>query len=74
LEPNAHGIVAATGDSPNEMTPTNVRMIERFDFSCRGAVFPVGLFVPAGGNVPAEFELIFDYATRHCVTVWRALE
>jgi hypothetical protein len=29
--------------------------------------------VPAGGSVPAEFELIFDYATRHYVTVWRAL-
>jgi hypothetical protein len=39
-----------------------------WDFSPAG----VGLFVPAGGNLPAEFELIFDYATRHCITVWRA--
>jgi hypothetical protein len=39
------------------------------DFSPSG----VGLFVPTGGNVPAEFELIFDYATRRCITVWRAL-
>jgi hypothetical protein len=39
------------------------------DFSPAG----VGLFVPAGGNVPAEFEPIFDYATRQCITVWRAL-
>jgi hypothetical protein len=38
-----------------------------WDFSPAG----VGLFVAAGGNLPAEFELLFDYATRHCVTVWR---
>jgi hypothetical protein len=33
----------------------------------------VGLFLPDDDNLPAEFDLTFDYATRHCVTVWRQL-
>jgi hypothetical protein len=32
----------------------------------------VGLILLDADNLPAEFYLSFDYATRHCVTVWRA--
>jgi hypothetical protein len=39
-----------------------------WDFSPAG----VGLILLDADNVPAEFDLSFDYATRHCVTVWRA--
>jgi hypothetical protein len=38
-----------------------------WDFSPAGA----GLFVTTEVTLPAEFDLSFDYATRHCVTVWR---
>jgi hypothetical protein len=38
-----------------------------WDFSPAGA----GLFVTTDVTLPAEFDLSFDYATRHCVTVWR---
>jgi hypothetical protein len=38
-----------------------------WDFSSAG----VGLFVTTAVELPAEFDLIFDCATRHCVTVWR---
>jgi hypothetical protein len=31
----------------------------------------VGLFVTTAVELPPEFDLTFDYATRHCVTVWR---
>jgi hypothetical protein len=39
------------------------------DFSPAG----VGLLLTNDDNLPAEFDLSFDYATRHCVTVWRQL-
>ena len=38
-----------------------------WDFSPAG----VGLFVTAAVKLPPEFDLTFDHATRHCVTVWR---
>jgi hypothetical protein len=38
-----------------------------WDFSSAG----FGLFVTTAVELPPEFDLIFDYATRHCVTVWR---
>jgi hypothetical protein len=38
------------------------------DFSPAG----VGLIQLDADNLLAEFDLSFDYATRHCVTVWRA--
>jgi hypothetical protein len=38
-----------------------------WDFSLAG----VGLFLTDADNLPAEFDLTFDYATRHCVAVWR---
>jgi hypothetical protein len=38
-----------------------------WDFSPAG----VGLFTPEANNLPAEFDLTFDYGTRYCVTVWR---
>jgi hypothetical protein len=38
-----------------------------WDFSPAG----VGLFLLAFEKLPAEFEVTFDYATRHCVSVWR---
>jgi hypothetical protein len=31
----------------------------------------VGLLLPDAVNLPAEFDLTFDHATRQCVTVWR---
>jgi hypothetical protein len=38
------------------------------DFSPAGA----GLLLPDGvGPPPAEFDLTFDHATQHCITVWR---
>jgi hypothetical protein len=40
-----------------------------WDFSPAG----VGLFVTTADRLPPEFEVIFDYATRHCVTVWQQL-
>ena len=40
------------------------------DFSPAG----VGLFLPDADNLPAEFDLTFDYATRHCVIVWRQFD
>jgi hypothetical protein len=33
-----------------------------------------GLLLPDSvGPLPAEFDLTFDHATSHCVTVWRQL-
>jgi PilZ domain len=46
----------------NSMVECTVR-----DFSPAGA----GLVLPEGAVLPAEFDLTFDDATRHCVTVWR---
>jgi hypothetical protein len=40
------------------------------DFSPAG----VGLAVPDTISVPAEFDLTFNHATHHCVTVWRQSE
>ena len=37
------------------------------DFSPAGA----GLVLPDAIRLPKEFDLTFDKATRHCVTVWR---
>jgi PilZ domain len=37
------------------------------DFSPAG----VGLLLPNAVTLPEEFDLTFDDATRHCVTVWR---
>jgi PilZ domain len=37
------------------------------DFSLAGA----GLLLPDAIRLPEEFDLTFDDATRHCVTVWR---
>jgi PilZ domain len=37
------------------------------DFSAAGA----GLLLPGAVTLPREFDLTFDQATRHCVTVWR---
>jgi hypothetical protein len=37
------------------------------DFSAAGA----GLLLPNAIVLPAEFDLTFDHATRHCITVWR---
>jgi hypothetical protein len=37
------------------------------DFSPAG----VGLMLPEAATLPPEFELTFDHATRHCITVWR---
>jgi hypothetical protein len=41
-----------------------------WDFSPAGA----GLLVTAAVELPPEFDLSFDYATRHCVTVWREFD
>ena len=40
-----------------------------WDFSPAGA----GLFVTTADRLPAEFDVIFDYATRHCFIVWQQL-
>jgi hypothetical protein len=40
-----------------------------WDFSPAGA----GLFVTTAITLPPECDLSFDYATHHCVTVWREL-
>jgi hypothetical protein len=40
------------------------------DFSPAGAE----LMLPVGVIPPRAFELTFDHATRHCVTVWRRLD
>jgi hypothetical protein len=37
------------------------------DFSAAG----VGLFLPNAIVLPAEFDLTFDHAKHHCITVWR---
>jgi hypothetical protein len=39
------------------------------DFSPAGA----GLLLPDAISLPAEFDLTFDRATRHCIAVWRCL-
>jgi hypothetical protein len=39
------------------------------NFSPAGA----GLLLPDDVSLPAEFDLTFDRATRHCVLVWRSL-
>jgi hypothetical protein len=46
----------------NSMVECTVR-----DFSPAGA----GLVLPEAAILPVEFDLTFDHATRHCVTVWR---
>jgi hypothetical protein len=40
------------------------------DFSPAGA----GLVLPDAINLPREFDLTFDRATRHCVIVWRQFD
>jgi PilZ domain-containing protein len=40
------------------------------DFSAAGA----GLLLPDAVTLPNEFDLTFDHATRHCVTVWRQFD
>jgi hypothetical protein len=39
------------------------------NFSPAGA----GLLLPDDVGLPAEFDLTFDRATRHCILVWRSL-
>jgi hypothetical protein len=39
------------------------------NFSPAGA----GLLLPDDVSLPAEFDLTFDRATRHCILVWRSL-
>ena len=34
----------------------------------------VGLLLPDSVFLPAEFDLTFDHATHHCITVWRQPE
>jgi hypothetical protein len=53
------GVILLEGDVTVECT---VR-----DFSPAGA----GLVLPDAISLPKEFDLSFDGATRHCVTVWR---
>ena len=40
------------------------------DFSPVG----VGLILPDAVILPAEFDLTFNHATHHCITVWRQLD
>jgi hypothetical protein len=40
------------------------------DFSPAG----VGLLLPDTTILPDDFYLIFDYAVRRCITVWRQLD
>ena len=40
------------------------------DFSPAGA----GVLLADAGSLPAEFDLTFDRATRHCAVVWRHLD
>jgi hypothetical protein len=40
------------------------------DFSPAG----VGLLLPVAIILPAEFDLTFNHATQHCITVWRQPE
>jgi hypothetical protein len=40
------------------------------DFSPAGA----GLLLPVAIILPAEFDLTFNHATQHCITVWRRPE